>query len=62
MTEISSLCVFCGSKTGESPAYEAAARRLGEQMADRGIRLVYGGGRIGLMLSLIHISEPTRPY
>ncbi|HIM76576.1 MAG TPA: TIGR00730 family Rossman fold protein [Rhodospirillales bacterium] len=49
MTEISSLCVFCGSKTGESPAYEAAARRLGEQMADRGIRLVYGGGRIGLM-------------
>ena len=49
MTEIFSLCVFCGSKTGKSPAYEAAARQLGEQMADRGIRLVYGGGRIGLM-------------
>ncbi len=49
MTKISSLCVFCGSKTGEGPAFEAAARRLGEQMAERGIRLVYGGGRIGLM-------------
>ena len=49
MTKISSLCVFCGSKTGEGPAFEPAARRLGEQMAERGIRLVYGGGRIGLM-------------
>ena len=29
MTKISSLCVFCGSKTGEGPAFEAAARRLG---------------------------------
>ena len=49
MTKISSLCVFCGSKTGADPAYEAAARRLGELMAERGITLVYGGGRIGLM-------------
>ncbi len=49
MTKISSLCVFCGSKKGADPAHEAAARRLGEQMAERGIRLVYGGGGIGLM-------------
>ena len=49
MTKISSLCVFCGSKKGADPAHEAAARRLGEQMAERGIRLVYGGGSIGLM-------------
>jgi len=49
MTDISSLCVFCGSKVGTSPAYEAAARRLGDMMVERGIRLVYGGGRIGLM-------------
>ena len=49
MTRISSLCVFCGSKTGDDPALEAAARRLGELMAERGVRLVFGGGRIGLM-------------
>jgi len=49
MTEISSLCVFCGSKVGANPAYEAAARRLGALMVERDIRLVYGGGRIGLM-------------
>lgn len=49
MTRISSLCVFCGSKTGDDPAFEAAARRLGELMAERGVRLVFGGGRIGLM-------------
>ncbi len=49
MTKISSLCVFCGSKKGTEAAHEEAARRLGEQIAERGIRLVYGGGSIGLM-------------
>ncbi len=49
MTKISSLCVFCGSKKGAEQAHEAAARRLGEEMVERGIRLVYGGGGIGLM-------------
>ena len=49
MTKISSLCVFCGSKTGADPAHEAAARRLGELMVERGVKLVFGGGRIGLM-------------
>ncbi len=49
MTEISSLCVFCGSKKGADPAHEAAARRMGELMVERGVRLVFGGGRIGLM-------------
>ena len=49
MTKISSLCVFCGSKTGADPAHEAAARRLGELMVKRGVKLVFGGGRIGLM-------------
>ena len=49
MTEISSLCVFCGSKTGADPAHAEAARRLGHLMAERGVRLVFGGGRIGLM-------------
>jgi uncharacterized protein (TIGR00730 family) len=45
----SSVCVFCGSKTGADPAHAAAARRLGQLMAEKGVRLVFGGGRIGLM-------------
>jgi len=49
MSKISSLCVFCGSKAGVRPAYADAARRLGDIMAGRGVKLVYGGGRIGLM-------------
>ena len=48
-TTITSICVFCGSKVGADPAYTEAARRLGILMAGRGVRLVYGGGRIGLM-------------
>jgi hypothetical protein len=46
---LNSLCVFCGSNPGASPAYASAARRLGRIFAERGIRLVYGGGRVGLM-------------
>ena len=49
MIEFQSLCVFCGSKSGANAAYEAESRRLGTLMAERGVRLVYGGGRIGLM-------------
>lgn len=49
MQNIKSLCVFCGSRLGESPAFETAAIELGREMASRGVRLVYGGGRIGLM-------------
>lgn len=44
-----SICVFCGSKEGADPAYAELARRLGREIGARGIRLVYGGGRIGLM-------------
>jgi uncharacterized protein (TIGR00730 family) len=43
------LCVYCGSARGASPRYVAAARELGEAMAERGIRLIYGGARIGMM-------------
>ena len=49
MAEFQSLCVFCGSKPGLNPAFEVESRRLGTLMAKRGMRLVYGGGRIGLM-------------
>ena len=43
------LCVFCGSSPGHDPAYGAAAAQLGRVLAERGIGLVYGGGRVGLM-------------
>jgi uncharacterized protein (TIGR00730 family) len=49
VTEVRSLCVFCGSREGIDPAYHAAALRLGQLMGERGVRLVYGGGSIGLM-------------
>jgi uncharacterized protein (TIGR00730 family) len=46
---LNSLCVFCGSNPGASPAYAEAAARLGRIVAGRGMTLVYGGGRVGLM-------------
>ncbi len=49
MTEISSLCVFCGSRAGNDLAHGMAARALGAEIAARGVRLIYGGGDIGLM-------------
>ena len=44
-----SLCVYCGSRMGDDPAYEASARQVGTLIGLRGWRLVYGGGRAGLM-------------
>jgi hypothetical protein len=49
MENIRAIAVYCGSKSGGSPAYAEAARDLGAQLANRGIRLVFGGGGIGLM-------------
>jgi len=43
------LCVYCGSRSGHSPLMLQAARRLGAGLAARGLGLVYGGGRVGLM-------------
>jgi uncharacterized protein (TIGR00730 family) len=43
------LAVYCGSSMGSDPAFAALARALGAEMARRGIALVYGGGRRGLM-------------
>lgn len=43
------VTVFCGSNPGTDPAYAEAARDLGTVLAARGIGLVYGGGRVGLM-------------
>ena len=49
MKTINSIAVYCGSKLGEKSTYAMTARELGAQMAARGIRLVFGGGRIGIM-------------
>lgn len=43
------IAVYCGSSPGADPVYANAARALGAEMAARGIGLVFGGGRIGLM-------------
>jgi hypothetical protein len=43
------VCVFCGASSGRLPAYADAARAVGSALARRGVGLVYGGGRVGLM-------------
>jgi uncharacterized protein (TIGR00730 family) len=49
MKAIRSLAVFCGSRVGINPVYASAGRELGLGMGRAGIRLVFGGGRIGIM-------------
>jgi len=44
-----SICVYCGSRFGDSASFVTAAQEMGEAIARRGARLVYGGGRVGLM-------------
>jgi uncharacterized protein (TIGR00730 family) len=46
---LKAVAVYCGSNIGTDPAYAAAAASLGQALAERGIRLVYGGGHVGLM-------------
>lgn len=47
--KIESVCVYCGSGKGLNTAYAIAARKLGKALADNNIRLIYGGGSLGLM-------------
>jgi uncharacterized protein (TIGR00730 family) len=49
MSALASVCVFCGASPGADPGYAAAARAMGQAIAARGLRLVYGGAKIGLM-------------
>ena len=44
-----SICVFCGSSTGKNSTYKGAAVDLGRLLAQKNLRLIYGGGNIGLM-------------
>ncbi|MEO0909379.1 MAG: TIGR00730 family Rossman fold protein [Pseudomonadota bacterium] len=48
-TEIRSVCVYCGSQSGENPDYVREARVLGRVLAEAGISIVYGGGTVGIM-------------
>jgi uncharacterized protein (TIGR00730 family) len=43
------ICVFCGTNPGSRPEYGAAARQLGQVLAEAGIELVYGGASVGIM-------------
>ena len=49
MAELRSLCVYCGSSSRVDERYKTAAANLGALIAARGLQLVYGGGRVGLM-------------
>jgi uncharacterized protein (TIGR00730 family) len=52
MTSIRAVCVYCGSSAGADPTFAEAARALGKTLAENRIRLVYGGGSIGMMGAL----------
>ncbi len=49
MNNIESVCVYCGSGSGLDPSFAEAARSFGKILAENGVRLVYGGGSLGLM-------------
>ena len=49
---VRSICVFCGSRPGADPAFARAATAIGTSIARRGLTLVYGGAKVGLMGAL----------
>jgi uncharacterized protein (TIGR00730 family) len=49
MIKIRTVCVYCGSGSGTSPRFIEAAIAFGKALAENGIRLVYGGGSVGMM-------------
>ena len=54
MSKINALCVYCGSSPGTDPAFVAAAQSFGKILAENDVRLIYGGGSVGLMGALAH--------
>ena len=52
-----SVCVFCGSRAGNDPAYMQEAESLGTGMAKAGFRLVYGAGDVGLMSAVARAAQ-----
>ena len=57
---MASICVFCGSKTGDSPRYLEAAKALGEYLAANNHTLIYGGGSTGIMGAVADAMLATR--
>jgi uncharacterized protein (TIGR00730 family) len=49
MTNIHSICVYCGSSPGNDPAFVEAGEKLGAAIAKAGLELIYGGGTNGVM-------------
>ncbi|MCB1413909.1 MAG: TIGR00730 family Rossman fold protein [Xanthobacteraceae bacterium] len=49
MTDIKTVCVYCGSGPGTNPKFVEGAKAFGKALAENGVGLVYGGGSIGLM-------------
>jgi uncharacterized protein (TIGR00730 family) len=49
MSKIKSVCVYCGSGPGTDPVFVEAAEQFGRVLAENGVRLIYGGGKVGLM-------------
>jgi uncharacterized protein (TIGR00730 family) len=49
MSTIKTVCVYCGSGAGTNPSFIESAKALGKALAENGIRLVYGGGSVGMM-------------
>ena len=52
MSKINALCVYCGSNPGTDAAFVKAAHDFGKILGENGLRLIYGGGSIGLMGAL----------
>src|ERR1700752_4451284 len=49
MSKINAVCVYCGSNAGTEPIFGEAAGQFGKILAENGVRLIYGGGSVGLM-------------
>jgi len=52
MSTINAVCVYCGSSSGSEPIFGKTAAEFGKILAENGVRLVYGGGSVGLMGTL----------
>jgi len=52
-----SVCVFCGSRPGDDPAFTTSAQKIGKGIAENGWRLVYGAGDVGLMGSVARATQ-----
>ena len=53
MSKINALCVYCGSSPGTDPAFVETARTFGKILAENSVRLIYGGGSVGLLLIIV---------